>query len=91
MAIEFRLLGDIEAAIDDDVIDLGHARQRCVLAALLVDANHAVPAERIAARVWGNVRRSARPQRCAATCRGCDVPWPRPPRPASYGVPVVTS
>jgi hypothetical protein len=42
-AVEFGLLGSIEARIDGDQVELGHARQRHVLAALLVDADRLVP------------------------------------------------
>ncbi|GHG42692.1 MULTISPECIES: AfsR/SARP family transcriptional regulator [Amycolatopsis] len=47
------LLGDVVAHLDGDAIDLGPAKQRCVLAALAVDAGRLVPAERVITRVWG--------------------------------------
>ncbi|MFB9235853.1 BTAD domain-containing putative transcriptional regulator [Plantactinospora siamensis] len=55
MNIEFRLLGELEArAADRRPVHLGHHRQRCVLAILLVEANRTVGADQLAARVWGD-------------------------------------
>jgi DNA-binding SARP family transcriptional activator len=54
--VEFRLLGAVEARIGDTPVDLGPPRQRCVLAALLVDVNHPVSVERLLDRVWGDRR-----------------------------------
>ncbi|MBW4718180.1 AfsR/SARP family transcriptional regulator [Saccharothrix obliqua] len=53
MRVEFGLLGEVTARVDGRAVDLGPARQRCVLAALAVDVGRAVPAERLVARVWG--------------------------------------
>jgi DNA-binding SARP family transcriptional activator len=54
MAVEFRLLGSFEARIGGVALDVGPARQRCVLVALLVDANAVVTADQLVDRVWGD-------------------------------------
>ncbi|PWK83613.1 DNA-binding SARP family transcriptional activator [Lentzea atacamensis] len=51
--VEFRLLGDVALFVDGRAIDLGPARQRCVLAALALDVNRVVSVDRLTDRVWG--------------------------------------
>lgn len=51
MAVEFRLLGDVEVSVDRRLVDVGHARQRCVLVALLVNVNRTVTVDPLIERV----------------------------------------
>ncbi|RZQ60099.1 AfsR/SARP family transcriptional regulator [Amycolatopsis suaedae] len=51
--VRFRLLGELELLVDGRPVWLGHARQRAVLVALVVDANRLVTAADLIDRVWG--------------------------------------
>ncbi|MFD6363210.1 BTAD domain-containing putative transcriptional regulator [Streptomyces roseolus] len=52
--VHFRLLGGIEVLTGGRAVDVGHTRQRCVLAALLVDAGRPVTVDRLIDRVWAD-------------------------------------
>jgi len=52
--MEFVLLGGTAVLVDGTALDLGPPRQRCVLAALAVDAGQVVSVERLTHRVWGD-------------------------------------
>jgi predicted ATPase/DNA-binding SARP family transcriptional activator len=53
MAIEYRLLGPLEAEAGGTVLPLGPPKQRSVLAALLLHANQVVPTDRLIDLLWG--------------------------------------
>lgn len=52
MTVEFRLLGEVEAAVDGVPITIGFAQLRCLLAVLLVEANHIVSVDQLLDRAW---------------------------------------
>ncbi|WP_190190313.1 AfsR/SARP family transcriptional regulator [Streptomyces minutiscleroticus] len=54
MRTQFVVLGEIEACVDGSPVDIGHLRQRSVLAALLVDVNRTVTVDRLGDRIWGD-------------------------------------
>ncbi|MCS7478049.1 BTAD domain-containing putative transcriptional regulator [Umezawaea endophytica] len=53
MGVELGLLGEVTVRVDGRAVDVGPAKQRCVLAALAVDAPRLIPADRLVERVWG--------------------------------------
>ena len=52
--MELRLLGPVQLMVSGRPVQLGPAKQRAVLAALLVDADRPTPAEALIDRVWGD-------------------------------------
>jgi DNA-binding SARP family transcriptional activator len=52
--VEFGVLGPVEVRIAGRAVDAGHARQRAVLAVLLLDLGRAVTPELLIDRVWGH-------------------------------------
>ena len=53
MQLDFRILGPLEVATPDGPLRLGGARQRSVLAILLLDANRVVSIDRLAEELYG--------------------------------------
>ncbi|WP_031160937.1 AfsR/SARP family transcriptional regulator [Streptosporangium roseum] len=50
---EFGVLGPLKVLHDGDPVAIGAAKQRVLLASLLIDANRVVPVETLTARLWG--------------------------------------
>src|SRR6187431_1849055 len=51
--LDFRILGPLEVLDDDRTVELGGARQRAVLAILLLHRGETVPIDRIVDLMWG--------------------------------------
>src|SRR5215213_10373582 len=49
-----RVLGPLEASIDDQPVSIGGAKQRAVLAMLVLEANHTVTGDRLIDGLWGD-------------------------------------
>ena len=52
MPLRLRVFGEVGASAGDERVEVGHARQRCVLAVLLVEVNLVVTTEQLLDRVW---------------------------------------
>ncbi|PSL54205.1 DNA-binding SARP family transcriptional activator [Saccharothrix carnea] len=52
MTAELRVLGEVELRVRGFRVEVGHARQRSVLVALVMDANRVVTVDRLLDRVW---------------------------------------
>jgi DNA-binding SARP family transcriptional activator len=57
--VEFRILGALEVYDGDRLLPLTGAKQRALLALLLLNANHVVPSDRLIDELWGEVSRDA--------------------------------
>ncbi|MFJ9909461.1 BTAD domain-containing putative transcriptional regulator [Streptomyces sp. NPDC101152] len=66
MTVHLTVLGSIQSHIDGHPAPLGHARQRSVLAALLMDTGHPVTTNELTERVWGQ----RPPRQARATLHG---------------------
>ncbi|WP_199515414.1 BTAD domain-containing putative transcriptional regulator [Nucisporomicrobium flavum] len=53
-ALEYQLLGELRALRGDEALELGPAKQRAVLAVLLLNAGRPVPVHQIVDAVWGD-------------------------------------
>ena len=51
--MEYRVLGPLEALGSEGPLPLGGAKQRALLALLLLNANHVVSRERLIDELWG--------------------------------------
>ncbi|MET8148160.1 BTAD domain-containing putative transcriptional regulator, partial [Actinoplanes sp. NPDC005259] len=54
LALRFEILGEVRALRGDERLDLGPAKQRAVLAVLLLEAGRPVPTHQIVDAVWGD-------------------------------------
>jgi YVTN family beta-propeller protein len=53
-SVDFRILGPLEVEVDGRVLPLGGAKQRALLALLLLHANQVVPRDRLIDDLWGD-------------------------------------
>src|SRR6516165_7645870 len=51
--MEFRILGPLEVADGDEIVALASAKQRALLAILLLNANQVVSSDRLIDELWG--------------------------------------
>jgi DNA-binding SARP family transcriptional activator len=54
LAVDFRILGSLEAWDGGDALQLGGVRERSLLALLLLNANELVPTDRLVDELWGD-------------------------------------
>jgi DNA-binding SARP family transcriptional activator len=90
---EFRLLGPLEVVVDDGVLEIGSARQRTVLSALLLQANQVVPLGRLVDAVWAEsppVTAKSQIQTCISALRrqltGCGAGFGIVTRSVGYAI-----
>lgn len=75
---EFRVLGPLEALKDGGLVPIRSAKQRVLLASLLIDANQVVPVATLVARLWGTLRPVGPGTPCRTMYCGYDAYWDIP-------------
>ena len=75
--LEFRILGPLQVLDDDRTVELGGARQRAVLAILLLHRGETLSVDRIVDLVWGQRPPPPRSRRCRSMCRTSAGRWSR--------------
>src|SRR4051794_10422259 len=60
--VELRLLGPVEARLDDGPLELGPRKQRAVLAMLALQVGHTVPVDRLVEGLWGETPPASAPK-----------------------------
>jgi DNA-binding SARP family transcriptional activator len=79
--MQIRVLGHLEASVDERPIALGGAKQRAVLAMLGLEANRTVTADRLTEGLWGeqppSERREDDPELRLAASQGAGGRWRR--------------
>jgi DNA-binding SARP family transcriptional activator len=69
--LDFRILGPLEVSDGERMLRLGGAKQRGVLAILLLHAGEVVSVDRLIDELWADDPRRTRRPRCTSTSRGC--------------------
>ena len=75
--MEFLILGPLEARVDGRGLALGGAKQRALLALLLLHRNEVVSTDRLIDGLWGEDRRPPPSRSSRSTSRGCGGSWGR--------------
>ncbi len=78
--MEFGILGPLEVRDGDGAVRVPGAKERALLADLLVDAGRVVSADRLIEDLWGETRRATRPTRSRAGSPSCAGRSARPGR-----------
>jgi predicted ATPase/class 3 adenylate cyclase len=85
--MEYRVLGPLEVLEGDELLPLGGARQRALLALLVLNANQIVPRDRLIAELWRDDppdSAATSMQACVARLRGLLPPETLVTRPPGY-------
>ena len=69
--MDFLILGPLELPDGSEPISFSGARQRSLVALLLLHRNEVVSSERLIDELWGEARRRRRASRCRTPCRSC--------------------